>query len=253
MARSNHAPSWNPWMFSREDPTPLERIVTNEASRPYVDAAGGSIYSEALWQPALKRLHPPSLSFEQALKSQRAVLKKLKAWHIWDTDRYKSLGQFLMSKAGFPKRSTCPSSVELFSLATYFFPQRRSLKVVVCDFGEGLFERHEDDLENVEQRKPEFWTRYEIPELKLHKTGKGNHRGRLYDGCMITNSKMLDAADVRRHVPLGSGSVASVRQFSFSLPNQTSINDCLVRRAWRTCFLDVVVKSKKVRTIDLKS
>ena len=40
-----------------------------------------------------------------------------------------------MSRAGFPKRPICPTNTELQSLATFFFPQCHSLKVVVCDFG----------------------------------------------------------------------------------------------------------------------
>ncbi len=88
-----------------------------------------------------------------SLEPQRAVLRKLKAWHQWDTNRYKSLGNWLMSKAGLPKRPICPSKRELLSLSEYFFPLRRSLKIIVCDIGEGRLESFEADILDVEKCK----------------------------------------------------------------------------------------------------
>ncbi len=157
MASSNasiHVSSRN---LSHEHIAPLESVITGEHSKSYDGAAGVSFYqqypehnattkkildSQAAWNAARKMLD-----------SQRAVLKRLKAWRQWDTDRYKSLRKFIMSKAGLPKRPKCPTPGQLFSLATYFFTPRWSLKVIVCDFGEGRFERFEVDLENVTQCK----------------------------------------------------------------------------------------------------
>lgn len=123
---------------SHENTVPLESVVTDEPSGSENLAGHDSTYAV-----------PSQPSWKKILNSKRAVLKRLKAWHQWEIDRYKSLGKFLISKAGFPKRPICPSNDELLSLATYFFPPRWSLKVVVCDFGDGRFERCEIELINV--------------------------------------------------------------------------------------------------------
>lgn len=145
------APCRNP---NHGDIVPLESVVTGEPSRSFVRAASGSVDPERLTRRHSTQALPPSdreIEWNALLNSQRAVLRKLKAWHKWDTDRYRSLSKFLMSKAGFPKRPICPAPCQLFSLATYFFPPRWSLKATVCDFGEGQFERFEVHLEDLQQ------------------------------------------------------------------------------------------------------
>ena len=142
-----------------ENIIPLESVATGELSdrenRGGHDSThaipSGASESHSWWNPL--RSGNSSRNRGEELDSQRAVLKELKAWHQWDTDRYMSLGKFLMSKAGFPKRPICPSDDQLISLATHFFPPRWSLKVVVCDFGDGRFERCETELLNVEKCK----------------------------------------------------------------------------------------------------
>ena len=126
---------------SHENIVPLESVVTDEPS-----GSGNLAGHNAT--PAIP--FQPPWQWNEILNSQRAVLKRLKAWHQWEIDRYKSLGKLLASKAGFPKRPICPSNDQLLSLATHFFPPRWSLKVVVCDFGHGRFERREIELLNVE-------------------------------------------------------------------------------------------------------
>ena len=161
--------------LSHEHIVPLESVVAGEHSRSYDGAAGVSVNSERF--PRQRSPHAfqstpmnPQYSVEatwnkildsqaawnaarKILDPQRVVLKRLKAWRQWDTDRYKSLSKFIMSKAGFPKRPICATPGQIFSVATYFFTPRWSLKVIVCDFGEGRFERFEVDLENVTQCK----------------------------------------------------------------------------------------------------
>ena len=141
---------------------PLRSVITEQFSESHFRAA------TALENPGHLTPHasapglnlPPSSeekdSGNTALEVQRAVLQKLKAWHQWDTDRYRSLGNFLSSKVGFPKRPICPTNTELLSLATFFFPQRHSLKVVVCDFGKNGVNREEVDLRDVRQCKYSF-------------------------------------------------------------------------------------------------
>ena len=154
---SDLAPTQN---LSREEIAPLESVVTDEGLDSDPHASSGWAYLENLTrQPFLYgRLPDPfierKIEQDAVPESQRAVLGRLKAWYQWDVDRYQSLGQFLMSKAGFPKRLIYPSRAELLSLATYFFPRRQSLEVVVCDFGEGRFERFEANFANVGECKP---------------------------------------------------------------------------------------------------
>ncbi len=157
MASSNasiHASSHN---LSHEHIAPLESVVTGEHSGSCDDAAGIFVNSERFPRHRSPYAFQPTLTNRQYAEheadSQRIVLKRLKAWHQWDNDRYKSLRKFLISQAGFLKRPICPTPGQLFSLATYFFPPRWSLRVIVCDFGEGRFERCEVDLQNVTQCK----------------------------------------------------------------------------------------------------
>ena len=150
---------------------PLERVVTEPFSESHPRAAATPESPGHLTPHAsAHELRPPSSSQREdsrdaALESQRAVLQKLKAWHQWDTDRYRSLGNFLLSKVGFPKRPFCPTTTELLSLATFFFPQRHSLKVVVCDFGMDGVNREEVDLRDVRQCKCLFRSWCHIPKI----------------------------------------------------------------------------------------
>ena len=142
MAGSNASVRLSARDRSHENIVPLESVVTDEPSGSEDLAGHDSTHANS---------SRPFLDWEKILDSQRAVLKRLKAWHQWEHDRHESLGKFLMSKAGFPRRPICPSDDQLISLATHFFPPRWSLKVIVCDFGDGRFERCETKLLNVEK------------------------------------------------------------------------------------------------------
>ena len=164
-AASNRVLSDNP---NDDNIAPLESVVTEPLSESHLSAAAtpespGHLTPHSY---AHELHHPPSEpknSSNAALESQRAVLQKLKAWHQWDTDRYTSLGKFLMSKAGFPKRPICPTNTELLSLATFFFPQRHSLKVVVSDFDRNGVNREEVDINDVKHCKCPFRSWCDIP------------------------------------------------------------------------------------------
>ena len=148
---------------------PLENVVTVPLSESHPRAAATPESSGHLTPHASAHELRSLPSSEQedsrnaALESQRAVLRKLKAWYQWDTDRYRSLGNFLLSKVGFPKRPICPTTTELLSLATFFFPQRHSLKVFVCDFSMDGVNREEVDLKDVRQCKCPFRSWCDIP------------------------------------------------------------------------------------------
>lgn len=105
MASSNafvRAPSQNP---SHENIVPLESVVTDQPSASHVRVASGSIEAEGLTRHTSTHALPSSHTSEREIAwkamevSQRAVLRRLKAWHQWDTDRYKSLSEFILSKA----------------------------------------------------------------------------------------------------------------------------------------------------------
>lgn len=83
---------------------------------------------------------------EEESSRQRDTLNRLRSWHNWDQGRRISLTQFCLSKSRLSKRPACPNEDELISLATYYFPLRQDLKVTVCDFGAGRFERSEHSL-----------------------------------------------------------------------------------------------------------
>lgn len=130
MASSNasvRAPSQNLGLEN----IPLESDVISAPSALYDRAASASADPGRLTRPpstqalplrAPKRQYAEDKSTPNAtLDFHRGVLRRLKAWHQWDTDRYKSLSKFLMSKVGFPKRPIRPSRDHLFWLATYFF------------------------------------------------------------------------------------------------------------------------------------
>lgn len=202
MASSNAsvgAPSRN---TSHENVVPLESIFTGEPSGP-PDHRPVSAWAD-----------PGGIAKHwDILESQRAVLGRLKAWHQWDTDRYESLSTYLMSKAGFPKRPICPTRDELLSLVTYFFPPRRSLKVVVCDFGAYRCERSEIRLEELAQCRS--LSRSWCEDLTFGHFIRLAGQARVGDctvDVLLINPNALDVTDSRRHLPLGSGRLESVRQ-----------------------------------------
>lgn len=190
----------------------------DEPSGSYVGTASGSVDPELLTRHVSDGALMPSFSSEREawnairLDSQRAVLKRLQAWHQWDIDRYKSPSKFLLSRVGFPKRPVRPTRAQLLSLATYFFPSRGSLKVVVCDFGEGRFERIQVDSVDIHQCKSLTCPRRDGLTLRyrIRLAGQTNVGDCTVDVC-FPNSNALDVTDVQRHVPVGSGSVESVR------------------------------------------
>ena len=147
--------------LDHENMIPLDSIITGEPSSLDERAAGGSVESEHVHsrsEPILSVRRPPW----QELETQRGVLKKLKAWHQWDLDRYKSLSRFLMSKAGFPRRPIRPTPDQLSSLTAYFFPPRSSLRVIICDFGEERFERSDVELGDIQQCKSLFSPQWDV-------------------------------------------------------------------------------------------
>ena len=83
---------------------------------------------------------------EEESNRQRDTLNRLRSWHDWDQGRRTSLTRFCLSKLRLSKRPACPNEDELISLATYYFPPRVDLKVIVCDFGASRFERSEHSL-----------------------------------------------------------------------------------------------------------
>ena len=162
MASSNASVSVLSYNADGDNIVPLKSVVTEPSSESHLRAAT-ALESPGHLTPhaSAHGLHSSPSSAQKdssnsALESQRAVLQRLKAWHQWDNDRYTSLGQFLMSKAGFPKRPICPTNIELLSLTTFFFPQRHSLIIVVCDFGRNGVNREEVDLRDVRQCKCPF-------------------------------------------------------------------------------------------------
>ena len=173
---------------SPENLAPLDSVVTDGPSGTY-DHATLHRHTNAL--PLSPSEHEPASAASDAiyvLNTQRAVLQRLKAWDQWDTDRYKSLTKFLMSKAGFPRRPPRPTHAELLSLAKYFFPSRWSLRVV-CDFGKGRFERFEVGLENVQQCESLSCSQCNDSMLIFYKTRRRNQIGRLYGGCLFPKIK----------------------------------------------------------------
>ena len=83
------------------------------------------------------------------LLAVRKTLDKLKEWHNWEVKRRRSLKSSLLSACG-SNRPPCPPVHELTRLALYFFPPRPSIKVEICDLGDGRFERCSATIENLE-------------------------------------------------------------------------------------------------------
>ena len=88
---------------------------------------------------------------QQEIPKHRNVLRRLRAWHAWDTHHYSSLSAWLLGFFGIPKRPDRPNDSELKQLAMFYFPPRAELKVSICDFGEGKLEECETTLGQVEQ------------------------------------------------------------------------------------------------------
>ena len=89
-------------------------------------------------QRAASQYSPPGdRNDRHLLSSQRAVLKRLKAWHRWEQDKSRSLVDYLLcTSPTFIPRPALPSDEELLSLAQYYFPLRDDLEATVCDFKE---------------------------------------------------------------------------------------------------------------------
>ena len=87
------------------------------------------------------------------LRKHRAVLARLREWNDWNEARRKSPLAHVLSKINVRRRPVCPCKQELLQLALYFFPSRATLKAVICDFGDGKFERSEQDLGRIDQCK----------------------------------------------------------------------------------------------------
>lgn len=70
---------------SHDNIAPLDSVVTDESLRSYHDTASGQL-GEYIESPLTSED-----AWKATLDSQRAVLGRLKAWHRWEVDRYKSL------------------------------------------------------------------------------------------------------------------------------------------------------------------
>ena len=121
------------------NPVPLEGVTVEP--RLFSDSIGIDIRVIDDREEEVKREQA-----ERELSRQRATLNRLRSWHNWDQGRRTSLTQFCLSKLRLSKRPACPNEDELTSLATYYFPLRKDLEVIVCDFGAGRFERSEHSL-----------------------------------------------------------------------------------------------------------
>ena len=87
------------------------------------------------------------------LATVRGTLDRLRAWHDWDVRRQQSLKWYILSRI-YSRRPPCPSKEELRSLALFFFPPRGTgLKVEICDFGDGRFERCDRSIDTLEPCK----------------------------------------------------------------------------------------------------
>lgn len=78
------------------------------------------------------------------------TLKQLREWAAFK-DKMKTLKGVLTSIFTFCQRPIPPRPEKLIALAKYHYPPRGDLKVYVCDFGEGRFEKEEVALGCVEK------------------------------------------------------------------------------------------------------
>ena len=103
--------------------------------------------------PAIVSPQPEAVEDLAELRKHRAVLARLKAWHDWDEAKRQSpLGRSL-SNINFRPQPACPCRQELLQLAFHYFPPRATLKAIICDFGNGRFERSEQNLGKIDKCK----------------------------------------------------------------------------------------------------
>ena len=107
-----------------------------------------------------RRLYPATVSPQvevaediAELRENRAVLTRLRKWHDWDEAKRKSPLGHSLSNINFRPRPARPCKQELLQLALYYFPPRATLKAIICDFGNGRFERSEQDLGKIDKCK----------------------------------------------------------------------------------------------------
>lgn len=80
----------------------------------------------------------------------RETLDQLRRWHKWGVRRQESLRWYLLSII-YPVRPSRPSHSALRELALFFFPPRATgIKVEICDYGEGRFERRAITIDKLE-------------------------------------------------------------------------------------------------------
>lgn len=105
------------------------------------------------------QLTGPATEADEANKNLgtvRETLDQLRKWHSWEIRRQRSLRWYLASKV-FPRRPPCPSRTKLKDLALFFFPHRATaVKVEICDFGEGRFERFITTIDEAKLRKSDI-------------------------------------------------------------------------------------------------
>lgn len=116
------------------DPSVQALLATTPVSQGPQDHDSTAVIPNAT-ACALRRLTGLLQMLEESkeLEQQWKVLHRLRMWHDWDKNRRQSPWKYIMSCI-FSKRPSWLSHTELLSLATYFFPLRAELKVVVCDF-----------------------------------------------------------------------------------------------------------------------
>ncbi|KAL8722754.1 MAG: hypothetical protein Q9225_000815 [Loekoesia sp. 1 TL-2023] len=122
---------------------------------------GGNFQRLEVLPASTKKYQHDQSSDSAELSKHRAVLKRLRAWHDWDQARRESLLSFVLSKLKIRRRPACPHEQELLSLALYYFPPRAELRATICDFGNGRFERFEQNLgkiDNLWREKPGWVT-----------------------------------------------------------------------------------------------
>ena len=103
--------------------------------------------------PAIIPPEPEAFEDLAELRKHRAVWARLKAWHDWDEAKRQSPLGHSLSNINFRPRPARPCKQELLQLALYYFPPRATLKAIICDFGNGRFERSEQVLGRIDRCK----------------------------------------------------------------------------------------------------
>lgn len=139
------------------DSVPLEDVIISsprETSHHHLEFVSQSEYTSNIVKASEIRSEGQKAALRlektrQQLRRHLEVLARLRTWRDWESDRQVSLRRFLLSRL-YSKRPPCPTHQDLRDLAEYFFPLRDSIRVSICDFGEGRFERYETTVGQIE-------------------------------------------------------------------------------------------------------